>query len=353
MAADELLNQAETALAIAVAPAPDPTDPDSLIAAARRLGRAGDQEKSRQLAIEASELALKATRDSLTRAQWYDHLVLLNQISNVLGHLGLYDQAIATIQPNDPINRLQYYRFMVGDALRNKDVDGANRLVPHAIAAANALENGTAVVQQLRMLTELVSELGDDEAARTCLEAWRSAYEQAPATGTAHDPGMRAEMQALGGDISGAFATANAAGPLVAPPSPAVAAFVAGMMFDNPRAPPTTSALAGALGQAKRMLPSLVPGPKANALSAIAVEMARAGQIEVALRAEGEIEVEPRDILAPRRDAALAAIADAQYHAGDLEGAFATALRISEPSQRFRPLLALASTTVQPSPGTR
>jgi hypothetical protein len=84
-------------------------------------------------------------------------------------------------------------------------------------------------------------------------------------------------------------------------------------------------------------------GPQANALAAVASKLAELGNIDRAFQAETRLEAEPRDILAPRRDAALKAIAVAQKRAGDLEGSLATALRINQPQLRLERLRALAA----------
>ncbi len=80
--------------------------------------------------------------------------------------------------------------------------------------------------------------------------------------------------------------------------------------------------------------------------SAIVSALAVAGRIEEAVRAEAELEVEPRVVLQPVRDRALIAISDAQRQRGHPQAAFSTALRIEEAAARWKPLLELAAIPV-------
>ena len=154
---------------------------------------------------------------------------------------------------------------------------------------------------------------------------------------------MKAEMQALVGDVPGALATANDAGALTEKPNPMMAALVTGMSFDNAKKPPSQAEMAERLKQVQKLMPPLASGPKAHALAVVASTLASLGNVADAFKAEAGLEDEPRDVLAPRRDFALAAIFTEQKRIGDFEAALATALRMDEPLERLRWLQSLAA----------
>jgi hypothetical protein len=151
----------------------------------------------------------------------------------------------------------------------------------------------------------------------------------------------------LVGDLDAALATADAAGPMTGPPSSKMRNFMVGMLSDSDRTPPTQAQIAERTKLAQRFLAATVAGPRADALSGIAVATADIGNIPDALRAAAELDAEPRNVLAACRDVALAAISTAQQRAGDLEASLATALEMTAPLERLRRLRALA--VIRPS----
>jgi hypothetical protein len=74
--------------------------------------------------------------------------------------------------------------------------------------------------------------------------------------------------------------------------------------------------------------------------------MAAKGDIAAASRAVAVLEEERNDLIRGARDTAVNAVANAQIKAGDLRGAFATALRIRESAVRRTPLLKLAGSPI-------
>jgi hypothetical protein len=116
------------------------------------------------------------------------------------------------------------------------------------------------------------------------------------------------------------------------------------LQFDGQTSSPTEDEVKAATERSKAALPSQIAGPKAHALSAVAMALAERGDIPGALKAEAELEVEPRAVFAGPRDAALAVIADAQAKTGDLSGALSTTLKITQGNDlQWKSLLKLAT----------
>jgi uncharacterized protein (DUF2342 family) len=157
-----------------------------------------------------------------------------------------------------------------------------------------------------------------------------------------------AVLKAAMGDIPGALKSANDAGPMVAPPDATQILALTALQFDNPSVPQTREQIMAATERAKAALPSQVAGPQAKALSAIARELAGQRDIMGALQAVALLDVEPCDVLASERDWALSSVASAQTKIGDLRGALATTLRMTQGSPRWDSLLSLAGN--RPSP---
>jgi hypothetical protein len=154
---------------------------------------------------------------------------------------------------------------------------------------------------------------------------------------------LAAVLQADGGDIAGALEAADRAGPMVTKPDRLAISMFAAMTLGNKR--PTEAEIMEAIRQAEMLMP-LVAGPKAEVLSDIAMHMAAKGDIAAALTAAAILEEEQNDVVNLAHDTAVQAIADAQIKAGDLRGAFATALRIRRSTSRRTPLLKLAASPI-------
>ena len=88
--------------------------------------------------------------------------------------------------------------------------------------------------------------------------------------------------------------------------------------------------------------PAQISAPRAQALAAIATDLAQAGHIDDALRAASPLDSVPAETVADSRDYALAAIAAAQAKAGRTSDARATLQRIYQPAVRAEAMRTLA-----------
>lgn len=344
--AERLTNKKEFDLAVATAPPVDPNDADDLLDAAKRLNKQGNMAAAVRTATAASQLALETqTVSSQPPSNRYDHFALLNRIFGVLTDLGAYDTALATVQPNELVNRQQYYITVVQAAVSRKDSTAIAHLLPIAIAAViQPTPAGTRAESFLYSLTRALANGGYREEAKKPYEALTQFTNNAAVTSRDHLlPWQLAVLKADTGDLPAALQAADDAGPLTAKPTRAMANFLTVMQFDSATKPPSPSEVAAAMQRSANMLPNLVAGPKANALSAIAIDLAAQGNIEGALQVESELEVEPRAALSGARDMALSSIAAAQLKARDLRGSFSTTLRIEQASVRWGSLLKLAA----------
>jgi tetratricopeptide (TPR) repeat protein len=343
--ADQFLKTKDVEVARALAPSPDPTNAESLLDDAKQLMLAGDRAAAARNAIAASQVALAVQRDpAVPPYKWADHNLLLGRIFGVLTDLGLYDEAMATVQPIDAVNRQQYYVAVVEAEVRHKDVTSISHTLPASIGAIKQSIPGGRGTMLLYQLTNTLAAAGYTDEAKSVYDSLLELSSN-PSTKPLDrlQPSQLAVLKADFGDMVGALSIADAAGPMVAKPSDFQIAILATMQFDGATKKPTEAEVLAATQRAREALPSLVAGPKANALVAIVAEMAAQGNIEDARRAETGLDVEPRDVLRSVRDMALVQIAKAQEKAGDLRGSFSTALKITEPPLRLEQLLKLAA----------
>lgn len=336
----QLTMKKEFGLARTLAPSPDPSDAQDLQQAAQRLLKQGDPDGARRVAVEASHVALKSIHGNVL-AQF----PLLSSIFGVLAEVGAYDEAIAVVQPIDPINRRQFYLRVIQEAAWKKDTTALARLLPGAIEVLKAPGTGGRLFEIVEAL--LVG--GYREQAQKLFDEL-----QTPSPGKttpAPDkitPSQVAIFKAYMGDMAAALEAANDAGPMVAKPNSLQETLTTVMQFDNATHPPTKEEIAAAAARSQAALPPLLPGPKANLLAAIVSDMAALGELEAARAAEAPLEAEPRDVLAVKRNAALSSIAVLQINKGDLRGAYITTMRITQPEIRWMPLLKLAAASPDP-----
>jgi tetratricopeptide (TPR) repeat protein len=342
---NQLARDREMDLARAVAPLPNPDDPADLLDAARRLNRLSDPDAALTMAKRASAIAIKVQPDP-TGPQWKrsEHETLLLGIAGLLAELGSYDDAVATVQPAQLINREQFYPLVLAVETRHKDRSAIDKSLPEAIEviASPTFANGSIILHSIVLF---LIEAGYQDEARQAYVALQALLDDT-ANGAAPKPNralILADLKAVMGDMPGALAAAEQAGPLTEPPNAMRAMLAAVMSFDGATKPPTKEELAARLEQMKRSMPGQVPGPKATALAAIVQVMAKMGDINAAVQAEAGLEQEPRDVLRSTRDSALVVISAAQLRAGDPNGAFATALRVDEPASRLGPLRELTA----------
>lgn len=346
---DRLSERGEFALARALLPTPDSSDAGNLLETAKRLIKLGDEAKATDVAIQAARAALRVAGDATRkRGGYYEYIAKLGPIIGTLNELGAYDDAIATAQPIDPNNRLQYYVFTLRAAMRKSDGAEVARLLPIAIGAfkMDSTPNHMLQVKALSDLTRALAVAGyRDEALKTFAEL-RDVIGKAPSTDQVRQLTLLSTvLRADAGDIQGALTAANEAGPMTEKPNDAPIAALAVMNMGGPGRRPTTGEMEEALRQAAETLP-LVAGPKAEALSSIATHMAAKGNVATASQAAVLLEAEPSNAITGVHDTALNAIADAQAKSGDLRGSFSTILRIRQSTVRGPLLLKLASSPI-------
>jgi hypothetical protein len=315
------------------------------------LLKQGDRAAAREGALRASEFALAdlARHPEWPVARRMEQDGLLGHISGVLSEVGAYDEALATVQPIEEVNRKQFYMYVVEAAARARDTAAVDRLLPVAIAALKAPLPDWGSIQKLHRMIRSLALAGYGEAARSAFAELQTVHNALTGAGKLDpDPGMIAECAALTGDLASALTIVEKLGPLVEPPSPLMSVIATGMSFGGARAAPSETEMATRLTEVRKQLPPLVPGGKAHVLLKLAVDFAEMRDIETAIQLETALEAEPRDVLGQLRDSALAAISQAQQEAGDLRVSLRTALRITERSTRFERLLKLAAIPPQP-----
>jgi tetratricopeptide (TPR) repeat protein len=341
--ADQFIADGNPSLARAIAPSPDPPDPtnvEDLLDAAKRSAKQGDFDAARAMALRASRIATGITRNPADPAyKWYDHEALVGRIFGELVELGAYDDAIATVQPIEMVNRQQYYVSVLAAEVAHNDTAAVRRTLPVAIEAVKAPTSGNRSADLLYRLTRVLATQGYRDAAREPYSELQAMLKEPPANGfSTLEPFKLAQLQVAMGDLPGALATADRAGPLTRKGSGMDVAVYLGLMKGRAPAPNIQSPEAESISSRD------FAGPRAGALSAIASELAVQGEVPEALRVEAELESGQGDSLTGLRDSALAAITDAQVRAGDLRGALSTVRRITQPTVRWKPLLKLVTT---------
>ena len=341
---DRLIERSEFALGLSLLRVDDPADVENLLITAKRLLKLGDQARAMPVALQAAHKALQGPSASgRQKPGWYyDYTKQLGQISAVLADLGAYDEAVAVVQPIDANNRTQFYSHTVNAAIRKRDAVGVTRMLPIAIEAFRKDSTPGRMIQ-LRLLSRLAGDVavaGYRDDALKAFQEFLDVLGQSPSAEQIRQKNvLSAVMQADNGNIQEALVSADKAGPMIESPSDAQIAMLATMRLRLSDAAEFEQAKL----EAKKMLPS-VSGPKAEVLSAVVVHLASKGNIQAALQAFIILEAEPSDAIKGVHDNAAAAVAEAQEKQGDLQGSFATALRIRQSTVRQPALLKLAGT---------
>ena len=328
------LASAQPVPAEAATPAPAPSDGADLVDTAQRLMRTGQRRKARVYALRANSV-LQAWAAQSGQFDPLRDAAVAGQLTDLLADLGQYDDAVALTRLQAPGDQEPDLLRLVLHLIDAKDPRGVAKLAPvasqlFASSPASALEGASDLAEMVR---------------RLAIAGFRSAAHEAD---HALDPRrgllpvwQRLRLQADLGDPDGAIAAANRLGPLTQPISPMAGVLAAAMA---PLSHPGRIDAAGALpgGQARAGAPAQTSAPRADALAAIATDLAEAGHIEAALRAVGPLEAAPPEAVADSRDYALAAIAGAQAKAGRMSAARATARRIYQPAVRAEAMRTLA-----------
>jgi tetratricopeptide (TPR) repeat protein len=340
---DALLNQIGNAdLALAVSPLPRPGNLSDSFRRSELLIRTGNIAEATETLSDALKIISQNRR---TQVEMIGQTAALGRLAESLAKRSAYDSALAAAKATPAANRNQYDLIILSEAVTHKDNANVKKLVPVILEAfsdpaVNAFQRQTS----LQNLILVLANGGYGEEAQAIFKQLsmpsRTIVSPLPVR---IQPAKLAELRAALGELSAALQAANAAGPLVSPPSAMQIMALASMQFAGHPHPTRDQALAAIL-RAKAMLPAQIAGPRAWAYSAAARELALSGDVENAREFETKLEAEPRVALAAPRDAALAGIAEAQIKAGDLRDAFATASQMSKGGgPQWQVLLSLAS----------
>src|SRR5262249_24791948 len=169
-----------------------------------------------------------------------------------------------------------YFVRIAGAAIEHRDTANVARLISIAIKALN--EPTGSEQPSTRLWEDLLRRLvggGYREEARPVFERVLALSQETTAPPANRlPPGRLAVLKAAMGDVPGALKSANDAGPMTATPNALQVLALTAMQFDNPSVHPTPEQIKAAMEHAKTLLPSQLAGPKAEALSAIARELA-------------------------------------------------------------------------------
>lgn len=343
--ADLLAASGQIDLALVLAP-PEPDDANGFFERSKLLKKSGDLKAAASAALEASRIIIEGRINSPKGG------IPLGDFVHLLADLGAYDAAIALAETgywsadNDWIraDRKANYARIVGAAIDHKDQANVTRLTPIALKAfGSPTGNGQPPVLLLEDLVRRLALGGYREEARPVFERLLSLSQDAAASPANRVPPQRmAALKAAMGDLSGALKYVGDAGPMTVAPSGLQILALTAMQFGNPSAKPSPEEIAAAMERAKTALPPQLAGPKAKALSEVARELATLGDIAGALQIVELLDVEPRHVLALERDQTLSWIARAQTKTGDLRGALATTLKMTQGFSRLDSLIMLA-----------
>ena len=302
--ADKLAASGQAVLAEALAPAPDPNDAEDLVDAARRLIRDGRPRRARIYALQANDI-LHATAAKPGQPNLVQDAALDRQLTEVMADVGEYQDAIYLVGLQAPGDQEEDLRALIFHLIDAHDRKGVDQVMPivitlFAYGPASALEGAgdmAEVVRRLALAGFRAEALQANQALderRGLLPVWQKLR-------------LRADL----GDVDGALAAADRLGPLTQPASP----------------------LAGARVETS--------SSRADALAAIATDLAETGRIADALKAEAPLDASPPAAVADSRDFALATIAEAQARAGQSSDAQQTLARIYQPAVRAATLAKL------------
>ena len=327
------LASAQPVSAEAAAPAQAPSDGADLVDTAQRLMRTGERRKARVYALRANSV-LQA---SAAQSGQFDPLrdaAVAGQLTDLLADLGEYDDAVALTRLQAPGDQEPDLLRLVLHLIDAKDRRGIAKVAPvasqlFASSPASALEGASDLAEMVRRLAIA----GFKTAARDADRALDPRRGLLPVW-------QRLRLQADLGDADGAIAAANRLGPITQLISPMAGVLAAAMA---PLSHPGRIHAAGAApgSQTETVAPAQTSAPRADALAAIATDLAEAGHIEDALRAVGPLDAVPPEAVADSRDYALAAITEAQAKAGRTSSARTTAQRIYQPGVRAEALRTL------------
>jgi hypothetical protein len=335
------LSWRQAGVAVAAALPPKEGDVAAFLSLSSRLKNNGDFGAAKDAAVQASQIAIGHSTTQLVQYKYE-----LGRVVYVLAdNCSAYEAAIAAIQPlSSAVERAAFYMVVVKAAIKHRDAAALAWLLPKTIATLDSIESNRNLQAFTRFqLAQGLVVGGFSKEAQPLAEALLASPKDSAAPQNPLLAIEAAKLRADMGDIDGALQTAKAVGSFAAPPGQLLALAGAAIQLNGQTTPPTSDEVKKTMERAKAALPPQVAGSAALALSEIAMALAYHGNIAGALKAESELEVEPRAVLAGPRDAALAEIADAQAKVGDLRGALSTTLKITQEIPRWKSLLKLAS----------
>ena len=335
---------AQPALSETTAGAPVRSDGADLVDEAQRLMQAGQRRKARVYALRANSV-LQASAAQSDRFDPAQDAAVAGRLTDLLADLGEYNDALALIRLQAPGDQEPDLLRLVLHLIDAKDRRGVAEVAPlaaqsFASSPASALEGASDLAEMVRRLAIA----GFRPAARDADRALDQRRVLLPVW-------QRLRLQADLGDVDGAVAAANRLGSITQSISPMAGVLAAAMspLDDAGRAhagPAKGSVLAAPVQPRE---PAQISGPRAQALAAIATDLAQAGHIDEALRTAGPLDSVPAEAVADSRDYALAAIAAAQAKAGHTTAARATIQRIYQPAVRAESMRTLTPAPARPS----
>jgi hypothetical protein len=330
----EFVRRKELGLAAAIDRPADPADVDSMLAAVGRRQQRGDGEGALALATQASQLVLShdAGNPPLTARLNPAQVQFSERIRSVffkLKSLGAYDAAMATVQPIDPGNRRVYFLSLIQAETMKRDSAAVARTLP---AVTDFFKQPLPGANYPFELVKALALGGYRDQARELIRGFPP-----------FSSGETALIEAALGDTDAALAALSASGPLVAKPNAVQLGLTTIMAFDGAQQAPSKEEVAKMAARVQAAAPPSIPGSRANLMSGIVNDLAAAGDIEGAKKIAAQFDAEPNPVLEGTRNIAFVAIANAQIKAGKPRDALATALKISQPSLQWEPLLKLAA----------
>jgi hypothetical protein len=333
----------EPNLADRLAPFTDvaPDDAERLIRRAESSLKDGNLSEARADALAAGRAVVAASPSEVDAAR--NDPVLHGRVTDVLARLGEYDAALAVVINDDADRRMQDDFGILLVAIGRRDRQTVDRLLSTVVDSIRSASDAP------NMATGEMEDIARELAIAGYQAEAKQTYNQllVQVTQTPSDsvmPYLKFELQALSGDYRGAVAAARGLGPLTDHVDPTLTQFkVEFALAMELNRPPTSDEIVAARRAIEPTAPKEEAGPATIALSTIAEDLAKKGDVVGALEVEAEFDSASHDLVANQRDSVLAAIAAAQSKGGDPRGALATIQRMSSPSDQMDPLLELAA----------
>lgn len=296
----------------------DDSDPVSLIASAKRRLILGDRSGAARDASVAARLPAPG-----------DDIMLPGDLLSLLRELGLYDTALAYGDQSDAQGVKAGWLLVLESAANHRDTTAVERLVPQTILVFNKPLSGPpssapdprSASYFFEAARALYKAGYPDQASKLAVAMNAAIARPGPFGSQAIEPWRIAVLVADCGDVDAAIKDARLAGPM---------SVTVPMQRVDPAAPADHQLHL-------QQYNASIAGPAALALVNIITDMTVIGRVEDAQHVVALFG--PDDKM---RDISLVRIAEAQLQRGDLRGALATTLGITDQSERVPILLKLA-----------